>query len=378
MIVYLHPHFEYPGGASRFVLETAKRLTIMGTSVVIVAGGRFRWPEEAYPEVAFKWVDVPVSSSIWFWVLWPLWYRRVRRVLDALSPTTLFPQVFPSNYWAFVYRSRHRSIRCVWYCHEPSAFVHDRRVIDGIRGMKRGIARALNPLLRAVDVWLARYADEIVANSIFTAERARAIYGRCDHVVYPGIDIDSYILPLEKSLYYVSVARLTRFKRIDLILEALEILRRRYGLEPLVKIIGEGDERDDLIRQSQRLGVQNQVEFLGRLSDEAVRSTIAKAKAALVPATDEPFGLVPIEAMAAGTAVIASNSGGPRETIRDGITGYLFDPGDADSLAKCMAQFEGEVDAMDLGRAARDEGARRFTWATTAQQLASVLCERTV
>lgn len=372
MIVYLHPHFEYPGGATRFVLQSASALVEAGHDVAIVASGRHRWPESTNPNLNFFWVDVPLSSSLAYWLLWPFWYYRVKRLLDRLPVTVLFPQVFPANLWGFVYRRQRQGMRCVWYCHEPSAFIHDPKVIRGISGYKRYLAMALRPLLVRLDVQVARSADSIIANSLFTASRATEVYGRCDAVVYPGVDLGTFAPVARKQPYFVSVARLTKFKRIDLVLEAIAILRQRHGLKVEYWVIGDGEERSSLEASVTRLDLSESVRFLGRLNDADLARVVASAQAVVVAATDEPFGLVPIEAMAAGTAVIASDSGGPRETVIEGKTGLLFDAGDAESLARRLKEFIFDFDANRMGADARSYVKDRFAWSSAAAALEQV------
>jgi glycosyltransferase involved in cell wall biosynthesis len=89
-------------------------------------------------------------------------------------------------------------------------------------------------------------------------------------------------------------------------------------------IVGNGDEKERLKQLGLQLNLQNRISFRGEVSDEQLAQLYQKARVTVICSHNEPFGLVPIESMMHATPVIAHNSGGPRETIHHGITGFLF------------------------------------------------------
>ncbi|MBW2664588.1 MAG: glycosyltransferase, partial [Deltaproteobacteria bacterium] len=158
-IVYLHPHFTYPGGAGTFVLETAKRLVERGVKVSIIAQSGTSDLLQKYPGIHFVFVGGSLPNTISYWLNYFRIYKKVETILDEISPDIIFPQVFPANYWGFLYKKHNPEVPCIWYVHDPNAFVHDRRIIEGLPNPMRFFARVSNPLMKRIDTYLVSNAD---------------------------------------------------------------------------------------------------------------------------------------------------------------------------------------------------------------------------
>ena len=188
-ILVAHPHFMYPGGASNAVLETMRHLAELGYTVHIVS---IRQPSnlaQRFPTLYFHLLGGALSSDIRYWLNLSRLQRRFNAVVDSLDPDFLIASVFPANYWAFLYRRSNKAVPCIWYCQEPSAFIHDRAVIAGTPGLMRMMVLLANPPLQLIDRWLARYADVITANSKYSAGRIYTVYGREASVIRLGVDV---------------------------------------------------------------------------------------------------------------------------------------------------------------------------------------------
>lgn len=182
---------------------------------------------------------------------------------------------------------------------------------------KRGnpvIRRIVDGYLRVWDTEAGLRPDTIIAISKYVQNRISKIYRRKSTVIYPGIDhsLWQYVPQVERESFFLVVSRLYDYKRIDLAIEACQALGRR------LVIIGEGPEYRRL-----SAGTKNTISFLGRLDDNAVRSHMQRCTMLLFPGIED-FGLVPVEAMACGTPVVAYGRGGVAETVVDGKTGVLF------------------------------------------------------
>lgn len=224
------------------------------------------------------------------------------------------------------------SARHICYCHTPMRYVWD--MYDEyyrMAGAAGKIAMRLwTPYMRREDLKSADSVDTFVANSRFVADRIRRIYQREATVVYPPVDVDFFKGVYEKKDYYLLAGQLIGYKRPDLALEACVKKGRK------IVVIGNGNMRKELER---RYAANPLVTFLGRVSDEELKSTYGGAKALLFPGLED-FGIVPVEAQAAGTPVIAYGLGGALETVQDGQTGLFFAEQTVESLISAIERFE--------------------------------------
>lgn len=172
----------------------------------------------------------------------------------------------------------------------------------------------INFWMRSVDFRSAQNPDLLIANSKTTQERIKKYYGRDSEIVYPPVsmvDEKMKCFPSEKRDYALFVGRLVYSKHPEL---AVDVCRE---LDLPLKVVGSGPMLDEL---KARAG--EKTEFLGPVTDEELKEAYQYARLLIFPAEDEDFGIVPIEAMSAGTPVIAHNSGEPRYTVTGGLSGF--------------------------------------------------------
>lgn len=216
------------------------------------------------------------------------------------------------------------------YCFTPMRYAWDQ--FDAYFGPERlgAVASAvMRPVMRRLARWdkaTANRADRYVAISHYVAGRVDRYYNRVASVVYPPVDTDFY-RPDDTTpeLFALIVSALVPYKRIELAIDACA--RARVPL----KIVGNGPERGALESYA-----KGRAEFLGRLSDEDVRTMYRRASVALLPG-EEDFGIVPLEAMACGRPVVALGRGGALETVAPG-TGLLVDDMSVDAFADAVAR----------------------------------------
>ena len=240
--------------------------------------------------------------------------------------------------------------RHVCYCHTPMRYIWDSseeyfRTASIPRKIAMGI---FLPYIRKEDLKSAEAVDTFVANSSFVADRIRRIYGRDSIIVHPPVDVEffSSAKPEEPSPassdddggldacdpkfeepYYLFAGANVPYKRLDLAAAACKRIGRRL-------VVAGG----------------------GRVTDEQLRELYANAKALIFPGIED-FGIVPVEAQAAGTPVIAFGCGGALETVVDGKTGLFFREQTEESLCAAIEEFEGREWSPDACR----ENARRFS-----------------
>jgi glycosyltransferase involved in cell wall biosynthesis len=150
------------------------------------------------------------------------------------------------------------------------------------------------------------------------------------------VDTDKFQLQEEKDSYYVAMSRLVEYKRMDLIVQAFSEMPDKELI-----VIGDGPEYDRLEKAA-----GPNVSLLGYQPDEAVQHYMQRARA-FVFAAEEDFGIVPVEAQACGTPVIAYGKGGAKETIIPDVTGIFFDEQSVESLVDAVERFEVKYNQFD-------------------------------
>jgi glycosyltransferase involved in cell wall biosynthesis len=201
------------------------------------------------------------------------------------------------------------------------------------RGLRGWLARVVFHYLRIWDVRTANGVDRYACDSAFVSRRIRKYYRRNARVIYPPVDVTRMPYREIKEDFYLAASRLMPYKRIDLIVEAF-----RHDAQRRLVVIGNGPELDRL-----RRAATTNVTFLGRASDSVLHEHLSRARAFLF-AAQEDFGILPLEAQACGTPVIAFGKGGALETVRgtecDRPTGLFFHEQTASSLLDAIRRFE--------------------------------------
>lgn len=221
----------------------------------------------------------------------------------------------------------------ICYCHTPMRYAWD-LYFDYLEKNTPFWARKVVPLfmhyLRQFDYLAAQRVDYFIANSENTARRISKHYRREAEVIYPPVDTDYFIPDNKKKSedFYLYVGELVPYKRVDLIGDAFNELKR-----PL-KIIGDGPQFWQLKRKA-----NSNIDLLGKQSDDIVKSHFQRCKALIFPA-EEDFGITPVEAQACGKPIIAYKKGGALETIVQDKTGVFFEEQTVESLIQAINKFE--------------------------------------
>ncbi len=225
----------------------------------------------------------------------------------------------------------------ICYCHTPVRYYwvdYEWRLSHMPFGRFNWLARMVFPLvigvLRRVDYKGAQGVNVYLANSEHVQKRIKKYYHRDSTVIYPPILTKPLLkLPRTDGGYYLIVGRQVASKRLDLSVEAFNELGLR------LKVVGVGEEI-----AGQKAHAKPNIEFLGRLPDDERNRLFAGAKG-FIQAYEEDFGMVAIEAMAAGTPVVAYGKGGALEYVKDGETGVLFDAQTPEAMIAAVRRLEG-------------------------------------
>jgi len=266
---------------------------------------------------------------------------RFRRLLPVypLAVRTLRPRarlvVSSSSAFAHGVRPAPGAMH-VCYCHSPFRYAwHDRgRVLRVSPRWTRYPLEALLAGVRVADRDAVARVDHFIANSQITRDRIGEFWNRDAVVIHPPVDVGRFSTG-EPEDWFLVVGELVAHKRVELALEAA----RRTSLP--IRIVGAGPDREALERS---YGGRAGVEFVGRVDDVSLADLYARARAVVVPNVEE-FGIVAVEAQAAGRPVVSVDAGGARETVLPGQTGVLVPPDDVDALAEAMRHTD--FDAFD-------------------------------
>lgn len=237
-------------------------------------------------------------------------------------------------------------------------------------------------LIHQVEWWLTFEAGRVITCSDYMRGEVTDIFELPPdkvEVIPNGIDLDSFAPPPEAEALRADLVgpderlvffagRLEYEKGVQTVLEAIPLAVER--MPPIrFHIAGAGTHRTELEARARELGIDDRVRFLGFVDDETLRRYYAAADLVLVPSLYEPFGLVTLETMAAGTPVAVADTGGLQEVVRDGDTGLRFAAGDPSACADAMVRLLTDQRlARKLALRAREELVRRYSWTSVADR----------
>jgi len=243
------------------------------------------------------------------------------------------------------------------YVHSPMRYIWEAAddyapaVPGGLLG--RAAFAALSRRLRRWDVASTARVHAMAANSVYTQARIRRVYDRDSEVIEPPVDATRFArVPdpdrsAEGEGIYLCVSALVPYKRVELAVRAFSQPGRPAQRRRLV-VVGDGPERARLASLAGR-----NVELRGRVDDDELLGLYAACRAVVHPALDD-FGIVPVEALAAGRPVVAFAAGGSLDSVRDGETGVLFAEPTPEALIAAVDRLERlEFDPARLRAAAR-------------------------
>jgi glycosyltransferase involved in cell wall biosynthesis len=295
---------------------------------------------------------------------------------SILSHELYFLYLFPTH---FVQRRP-----SVWFAAEPLRTLYDLRHHDHFKEkeisfhfypeMKYNRLRVseLDVLLHLIERLDSTPAfDRLATNSRAMGRYLQTVYGRKpDRIVYPGVNLPVSASPPPPSEEIIFVGRLWRHKRVDLIIKALSLLPRGE-----LVVVGEGPEKPHLRKLARTLGLGGRVTFVGPVTQKRLAELYARSSLCVYTPVREPFGIVPLEAAAAGRPVVATEGGGYGEILDDSCA--LFVPADPVEIANGIRTLlDDRPLARKMGEAGRQTVAR-YTWDRTAASLLELFRETT-
>lgn len=275
--------------------------------------------------------------------------------------------VHPSQFTQAPFFLRYSTTPSIYYCQEVLRAAHEPLITSPL--MRLGIRATLGRM----DKRNVGSANAIVSNSEYTTRRIREVYGRESTPVPPGVDALAFQpVEVDKVDYLLSVGAIHPLKGLELVVEALG--RLPQGLRfPLVIVSDRHREKEKqrLLGLAEKLEVK--LEIRSRIPEEELRVLYARARVVLCASHLEPLGLVPLEAMACGTPVVAVDEGGFQETILNGKTGFLV-PREVGAFAKKLQWLlEHPAEAEEMGSEGRGEVISNWSWEVSMDRLIQVI-----
>ncbi|OMO74751.1 Glycosyl transferase, family 1 [Corchorus capsularis] len=280
-----------------------------------------------------------------------------------------------------------KSSKVVFYCHFPDLLLAQHTTF---------LRRIYRKPIDFVEELTTGMADLILVNSKFTASTFAKTFkhlharGIRPDVLYPAVNVDQFEVPHSYKLNFLSINRFERKKNIELAISAFSALYTLDGIcqssnlaDASLTIAGGYDKRlrenveylEELKSLAEREGVADRVNFVTSCSTAERNSLLAQCLCVLYTPTDEHFGIVPIEAMAAHKPVIACNSGGPVESIKNGETGFLCNPSPKDFALAMAKLIQDPQMAKRMGEQARQHVNESFSTKIFGQRLSQFLLD---
>ncbi|MGH9156469.1 MAG: glycosyltransferase [Acidimicrobiales bacterium] len=241
------------------------------------------------------------------------------------------------------------------YCYTPMRYAWLSSV-DQRRGRRPGrVTSAGERWLRSWDLASVAWVDEFAAISTSVRQRVQELYGRASRVIHPPVDVDTFTPgpAVQAGGFALAVSRMVPYKRLDLAIRAAHLARH-----PLI-VAGAGSEEGHL--RALAAGLAADVRFVIEPTDAQLADLYRAADLVLFP-PEEDFGIVPVEAQACGTPVVAYGRGGSLDTVVPGVTGVHVSDQDPDAFAAGMRTvLRGGLDPLACRRNAERFSATRFT-----------------
>lgn len=290
--------------------------------------------------------------------------------------------------------------KVIYYCHHP----------DLLASPPGGFFKKL--YRRPID-WLEKSgtekADVILVNSKYTGEVFHKTFPQIKkelQILYPTIsnvyqtlvkqtkkkEIKTILKELENSntdVFFLSINRFHQAKKLEIALESISVLKNQLSSQDFTRVhlilAGGYDPNnpmnatyfDSLVSLCNEKNLTDKVTFLKSPSEKLKTELLVSCSALLYTPINEHFGIVPLEAMAAGKPVLACNSGGPKETIEHTVTGFLCEPNGA-SFANCMIKLMDKELCEDMGKNGKARLEKLFTYNTFSNKIMNIVTDTVI
>jgi glycosyltransferase involved in cell wall biosynthesis len=382
------------GGAGIVALQVAQAMQDRGHEVLVVTTVRDESLAGEIPYERLRVLRIATSYPLRFIGYVSIWnlpvVQRLKKIISEFKPDVVHVHVVNAylSYGALVVAKR-AGTRVILTCHDTTA-ISTRKMMDTGTVPKLNLRQALrdnpfrNILIRTL---INKNVDRVVAVSkaIKVAFEAHGVHTVA--VIHNGIDTESWREPPDTVANFKTShgllnsvvlfgGRLTRVKGSHKLMEVISIVRNRAPDVQLL-VVGRKDEyAERMLNYAREMGIAERVVFTDWLSGHELHQAFHAASVVVVPSLYlEPFGLVALEGMAAGKPVIATNLGGPKEIVVDGVTGYVVDPNNVAHMAEKIGELlQDKEKAANFGRQGRERAVKEFSIEKQIREYEKVYC----
>ena len=300
--------------------------------------------------------------------------RRIANQIDAGNYDIVFAQ--PCMWTQAPLVLRYLKTPAIYYCHEPPRHLYENISRDANKDVRSTLDR-MDPFIRLyrttalkLDKSATRAAKLVLVNSIFIRDQVRKIYELESTISYHGVDTDIFRPEprnAEKT-YVLSVGAIQPHKGFDFLVESISTIRRE--IRPALYLIGNMEnprEQECLEALARQKGVDLQVEV--RVDQATLVQRYNQAALVAYAPYNEPFGLVPLEAMACGKSVVGVNEGGVKETVVHQFTGLLVDRDAGEFGHAIQSLLETPAIMNQYGRNGRIHVLENWSWERAVKEL---------
>lgn len=294
-----------------------------------------------------------------FWVYFVL--RNIHKKISREVNWSKYDLIFVTHDYftksPFILRNI-KSKKIVYLCQEAQREFYESSKIHAPH-LKDKIIKVLRFPIKWIDEHNIEFVSKIICNSRYSKKNLEKIYKKSCEIVYPGVDREIFKPKrIKKDNSIVCIGGICNVKGQEFLINSLRPLLNKYKLI----LVGKGIKKD--IKHINKIIKNSNIKIVSWVNDETLINYYRKAKVTCIAAYKEPFGLSSIESQACGTPVVSVNEGGPRETILDGISGFLAEREDYYSkVKKCISKYR------KMGKRGEKEIINKWTWNITLKPL---------
>lgn len=385
-ILWLHSHFLYSTGGTRFVYEIAKRLNKTNKVSVCVEKASVEWKNKYKTEaIPLHEISNITSTSLTYWMSFPVQlYSEKNKIQKWINEAdVVIASMFPMQYLGAQFRKP-----LVYYCFEPYAFFYDKSLLNGLPIAKRVACQLLQILYEPIDKSSAKKATKILTINKSVERLIKRTYNReVDALTYMGVDTEHFKKKStpkpskwKNNILLFHSTDYTEMKGTMYVLKAMLYIAKAF---PNVKLlisesVEDSDTKNKYIEEIKKNDLQKHVEFVGKLSYQELPNYFSFTDVICFAANPDSIGttasLFVLEAMACESAVIRSI--GCDEEVENNVSGILEDPRKVENYAaKVIILLKNKKMRERFGKNAREKILKEYQWDSSVKIFQKELLE---